>query len=246
MKRAYPVLLLAFLLGAASCIFTKYYMFVAEPLSWDKACVHCRTNYVDLVSFQTKKDAIDIMSYTNMYEQAESWIGLSKQPGVFNFTQWSDGTQISDTHWKSGEPSYSNHYDCVATLTSGQWKTFNCSQRLTSFCYGWTPQIILVNELMTWEAALRYCQNNNTELVQMTTETDFMAVSSSLHNETTSVWIGLRFINGLWLWVNGKPLLSLATLPSCPAPPFQCAALEIATADVENRDCMEKRNFVCT
>lgn len=242
MKRAYPTLLLASLLGTASCIFSKRIIFVEEPLSWDEARAHCRTKYIDLVSFKTT-GIMTFISAVNEYLVAPSWIGLSKRPDESRFTRWSDGTQISSTFWQDGEPNY--YYHCTAVLTTYKWKTFNCSKPLSSFCFKWEPQIILVKELMTWDEALRHCQKNYTELGRMTTAGDFIAVNDSLHNETSSVWIGLRFIDTMWFWVNGKPLVSLAVLPSCPAPSFQCGALDPSTDVLENRDCMEKRKFIC-
>lgn len=245
MKRSSLVLLLASLLGAATCLFSKNYVLVEIPLSWADAEMDCRSNNMDLVSFKSNFEIHRFNEAMSEDRMTPSWIGLSKPPHALEFTQWSDGTSVQGTNWLYNEPSHSDGYDCVAVLVSGDWETFNCTETLSFFCYTWYPQIVLVKELKTWDEALRYCRTNYTDLISVTTESDFYAANKTLADQTTSVWTGLRFIDGLWFWVNEEALPSLVTVPSCPAPSFRCGAIEPGTDVLENRNCMKKMNFLC-
>ncbi|TSR51432.1 hypothetical protein Baya_11759 [Bagarius yarrelli] len=62
--------------------------------------------------------------------------------------------------------------------------------------------------------------------------------------QTVSVWMGLRFLDGRWFWLN-RQSVSIASLPSCPVAKYRCGAQNIKTSVWENRDCNEKMNFLC-
>ncbi|XP_053494359.1 C-type mannose receptor 2-like isoform X1 [Ictalurus furcatus] len=251
MKSAYFVLFLASLLEAGTCLFGKMYTFVNMNVSWVDAQTYCRSNYVDLISFESNYDLLDFVTIMEISRNGQSWIGLSKSPNALAFTQWSDGSPVQFTSWQNGRSSANNQLktsninQCVAILRSGNWSTYSCKEHLSFYCYSWYPQIILVQELKPWEEALRHCRTIYTDLISLPTETDFFVVNRSLRNQETMVWTGLRFIDSSWFWVNHEPLGSLVNQPSCPAPSFRCGALVPGTMVLENRDCMEKMNFIC-
>ncbi|KAK3574920.1 hypothetical protein QTP86_018977 [Hemibagrus guttatus] len=174
-----------------------------------------------------------------------SWIGLRKDPNTIVFTQWSDGTPVAYTNWNTSVEFQVNSNQCATILSEGLWGVHDCTILLTFYCYNWVPKVILVNELMTWDEALNHCQTFYTDLVSLSTKSDFNAVNSVLGNQNTRVWTGLYFMNGIWFWTNNQPLGKLVNPSSCPAFPFRCGALVPGTEEVENRDCMEKMNFAC-
>uniref|UniRef100_A0A3Q3EIS2 C-type lectin domain-containing protein n=1 Tax=Labrus bergylta TaxID=56723 RepID=A0A3Q3EIS2_9LABR len=61
--------------------------------------------------------------------------------------------------------------------------------------------------------------------------------------QTQEVWIGLRFLAGNWLWVNGFPLEE--QLLVCPKPKMNCGTMS-KTGSRLFRDCSERRNFLCS
>lgn len=248
MKCAYVVLLLASLLGTAQCLFKYYYYFRDQNLSWDDALAYCRNNFVNLISLRTSDNAKDfriVISSLNLISTSPSWMGLRKEANMLVFTKWSDGTPVAYTNWNTSVVFQSNIDQCGTMLSGDQWGVCDCTTLLTFYCYDWVPKVILVNELMTWDEALNYCRTFYTDLVSLTTKNDSYAANSVLDNQNTRVWTGLRYINSIWFWSNNQPLGNLVNPSSCPAFPFRCGALVPGTTDVENRDCMEKRNFVC-
>lgn len=246
MKGAYSALLLFFLLGTATCLFNRYYYILGRYKdSWDDAQKYCRSEFSDIVSIESMYDFSEFMSIMSQYIHGQSWIGLSKSPEALEFTQWSDGRPVGFTYWGRNQPEISNDQNCVKLLSTGDWITSNCSELLPYSCYVWEPQIILVSKLKTWDEALRYCRKKYTDLMSLSTDTDFLAINTTLNGQTIGVWTGLRFLHGSWFWTNLEPLMSNANLTDCPAPSFRCGAVIPGTGILENRNCMENMNFIC-
>ncbi|KAK2849637.1 hypothetical protein Q7C36_008420 [Tachysurus vachellii] len=117
-------------------------------------------------------------------------------------------------------------------LVDGEWMWVN------------RVQLILVKEQKTWEEALQYCRMNYTTLAYNIFDTQLLLPETAAA-ESISVWIGLRLVNGEWMWVNRVQVKSLDSLPSCVVPRRRCVAYDINTHTYENRDCSEKLNFLC-
>lgn len=241
--KAFHTVLLFVALGVATCLFERQNVFVSISLPWPNAQEYCRKHYVDLSVFTSNGNLNKIKNLG--YSSSSSWIGLSKSPNEFSYSKWSDGTKLTFTAWNVHEPNDLVNSHCVF-LYSAMYFDHNCSVPLTFYCYYWIPQIIVVKEMMDWEQALMYCRNNYEDLlgIDTDTETDVLVVNQSLINQTTSVWTGLRFMDGLWFWVNKETMMDWPSLPACPAKPFQCGAF---TTDkvFENMDCNKKMDFLC-
>ncbi|XP_053356102.1 struthiocalcin-1-like [Clarias gariepinus] len=99
---------------------------------------------------------------------------------------------------------------------------------------------------MTWGEAREYCRTKYTGLASVTSETSLRQLNlETAQTQTESVWIGLRFINGIWLWVSGEKLGGVTSVSSCPPPSYQCGSLNNKTNTFENRNCNDRLNFVC-
>ncbi|KAF7704818.1 hypothetical protein HF521_021890 [Silurus meridionalis] len=213
-------------------------------MSWSNAQKYCREKYVDLSTIDSLAEYESFVQQTKENKEETAWIGLSNKPNETTFTRWSDGSMLGDTEWKSEEPNSPEIENCVYT-SKNQWYDQDCALSLGMFCYKWAPEMIVVQGLKNWEEALVDCRTNYTHLLSITSKTDQYAVNSMIRNiQTPTFWTGLRFIDGLWFWVNqtGK---TLPSMPSCPKKPFHCGAQNVRAGVWENRDCSEKMNFIC-
>lgn len=249
MKAVLSVLVLAALTGAATALLWRKYIHVNKPLNWNAAQKYCRENYVDLLTIETQEEQDRYQNYILSEYSGGCWTGLSGDGQRKTFTQWSDGSLLTFTNWARYYPYSMYGGDCV--YIADKWSNYYCSTYLTFICYTWEPELIVVQEMKTWEEALNYCRMHYTDLVSLDTKRDQQAVNS-MSNETLtpSFWTGLRFLDGSWFWVNQvlmdeQSLGSLSVMPSCPAPRFRCGARNARDNVLENRDCEEKMNFIC-
>lgn len=236
MKAVHNVLLFAALTGGATCLFNRSYTIVKQSLTWTDAQTYCRKNFVDLSTFQAEMNISACQSH-------HCWIGLSKKPQETAFTRWSDGSKLEFTAWQNGEPSGLSSNHCV-TVVHSYWANYNCTIPLNFICYKWVPRLIVVEQMLSWEDALKYCRKYYTDIISLTTKLDLFAVNR-MTIATPNVWTGLRFMDGQWFWVNKNPLWNLTSLPSCPIRPYLCGALKSGGDTLENRDCNEKMKFIC-
>ncbi|XP_060788844.1 macrophage mannose receptor 1-like [Neoarius graeffei] len=236
------ILLLLALTDASAGLFWRNYIHYKNSLSWTEAQTFCRNSHVDLAVFNTQWE---FTSFCMIYAFREGWIGLRKNPGENEYTQWSDGHVLNFFRWGWGEPSNISTEDCVLNRY-GRWYDAQCTTTNDFFCYFWAPEMIVVQEMKNWDEALAHCRTHYTDLVSLTTETDHFLVNNRTREILSpAFWTGLRFMDGSWFWVNQKFLLTPSSLPLCPAKPYRCGARNIIDGVWENRDCEEKMNFIC-
>ncbi|TSK98391.1 Macrophage mannose receptor 1 [Bagarius yarrelli] len=241
MKAFHAVLLFAALAGVATCLFEKEHVLVSITLPWIEAKGYCRQNYADLSSINNRGELMKLKNLGTL--NTEGWIGLRKKPKETFYTQWSDGAKLKFAEWGTSEVvDYEGTY-CVILYQSAFYNV-NCSIPLMFFCYTWVPKMIVVPAMMNWEESLNYCRNNYNDLISISTEDDVLAVNKTLINQTSSLWTGLRFMDGLWFWVNQEENVDLSSLPLCPAKPFHCGDVTTGVA-LNVKDCNEKMSFIC-
>uniref|UniRef100_A0AAR2L836 C-type lectin domain-containing protein n=2 Tax=Pygocentrus nattereri TaxID=42514 RepID=A0AAR2L836_PYGNA len=239
---AHFVLLLTALTEAATCLLVRRHIYVNVSLTWSDAQKYCRDNYEDLSTIDTEDEN---KNFAGAQINDFCWIGLSKRENETSFSQWSDGSKAELQKFKSGEPNNPKYEHCVAT-NNDEWYDAYCTTSRRFFCYKWVPELIMVQEKKKWEEALEYCRNYYTDLVSLTTEGELLvAKKKSVNAQTHSVWTGLYFLDGSWLWANNDSLGSDVSLPSCPAQFLRCGARKSGADHWENRDCEEKLNFIC-
>lgn len=87
----------------------------------------------------------------------------------------------------------------------------------------------------------------------MASQTEMMLIQKELkkHITTEHIWIGLHFLAGNWLWVDGQEMgykaWSEGRKPSCPHGKIECAAVQVTRSNNvwEARDCEERLSFIC-
>lgn len=187
------VLLLAVSCGLAESQI-KQYIYITFLL--DDAQIYCRQNYKDLVI---------VTSIQSGYVSFKSWTGLRRSSDTWI---WSDGEPLSFPNWFWNFSVLSRSvYDCTVTSTTGLIMNYICGVKWNYYC---CKIVNLVQEKMTWEKAQEYCKTIYTGLAS---EASLQQLKLET-GQTESVWIGLRFLNGIWFWASGKQLESLVINPN--------------------------------
>ncbi|KAF7699342.1 hypothetical protein HF521_004084 [Silurus meridionalis] len=165
---------------------------------------------------------------------------------------WLSGNPVVTLDSLPSCPDWRYYCGAINTKTN-MWENRDCEEKLNFLCWRY---LILVNELMTWEEALQYCTTEYTGFASLPNTTQIRQVNKELAlTQTESVWVALRYIDGKWFWLSesplgvdpgtGNPPDPLVSMPSCPALPYRCGAINTKTNGFENRDCNEKLNFLC-
>lgn len=236
MKSLVVIFLLALGCGVAEDLIREY-IFITSELNWLDAQSYCRKYYKDLATITTVEENKRLYQAGSV--PSGCWTGLHRTSGTWI---WSDGEKLSFPNWFSAL-SFSNTstHDCAVTMNnqSGFLQNYYCAKPRKFYCYQF---LTVMKESKTWEEALDYCRVNYTGLASMSLQ---QLNLETVQMQTDSVWIGLRFVNGLWLWVNGEQLRTNVSMPSCPAPAYRCGALSTTTNTLMNRNCNERLGFIC-
>ncbi|KAK2919697.1 hypothetical protein Q8A73_001901 [Channa argus] len=224
----------------------RIYFYVQDKLTQSEAKHYCREHYADLATFRNGDD-IDAVSAQHHHDGdgVFSWIGLQRNENDRHVWNWSDGETSDFRRWDNEEPNnLGGEENCVA-MKKGVWTDLSCYHEYPSLCY--EDETILVQENKTWEEALEYCRNLdplysllNINFVGF----DLIAKKLIQDAQTQEVWIGLRFLAGNWLSVNGKPLSN--QLPVCPPAGKNCGTVAKMGDVVQFSNCSEKNHFICS
>lgn len=106
------------------------YFFSNFTLNWTQAEEMCREKGSHLVVITSQAEQDFILSH---YNNNEYWIGLTdlEKEGTF---KWVDGTPLSYTFWKAGEPNNLITEDCAHVSTNGKWNDNFCHWKLHALC----------------------------------------------------------------------------------------------------------------
>ncbi|XP_073725187.1 C-type mannose receptor 2-like [Misgurnus anguillicaudatus] len=179
----------------------KGYSYENTVKTWNESQRFCRENHTDLASVRNQNENEQIQKIINDSEKSV-WIGL------FNDSwEWSDKSDSTFRHWKSGEPSGEVHPACaeVKMKDQGQWNDARCNYSETFVCH--EDKLVLINQNLSWSDALSYCRQNHVDLVSVDSKKIQRWVSELVQQASTpAVWMGLRHSCsvGLWFWVNGE------------------------------------------
>lgn len=216
-------------------------------MNWFDAREYCRQHYTDLSFVSCKNDKEQLLEAAG-HNSPKGWIGLYRHGDSITAWMWSGGTNITYNNWQSGQPDNFNNNEFVGQITSdGTWNDENEHDNIPFYCIN-----IWISEVkMSWENALEFCRVRRKNLPSLLAETDLLQTQRviQLHNITEPVWIGLRYLDGGWMWVNGDNLDYKAWShgdqdPLCPTEK-RCGAIN-KTEGWVSWDCQDQLNFICS
>ncbi|XP_034536529.1 secretory phospholipase A2 receptor-like [Notolabrus celidotus] len=217
----------------------KNYRFISLAMTWSEAQQYCLTKNMELAAFPN----VSKLNSNIHEENFPAWIGLHREEGTW---KWSTG-ESEYKNWSPNQPG-DNHNCATIFSQTKQMCPRDCSSRLPFICFRYN--LILVKENKTWEEALEHCRAmgnpHRHELVSVQPGEDHKTmIANIVDSDTEEVWTGLRFLGGQWWWVNGADML-FSDLPACPVKWDYCGALsKNDSVNMKNRDCLEKKNFLC-
>uniref|UniRef100_A0A669CAN5 C-type lectin domain-containing protein n=2 Tax=Oreochromis TaxID=8139 RepID=A0A669CAN5_ORENI len=228
--------------------FSKY-IYIKDPKTWNEAQDYCRERYTDLAPVSNKQDLNRLQKMINPPD-LYIWIGLIRNSSDRTKWLWSGGGAPTMYFWQKYEPNGYYLQEDYGFLWKGKWYDASSRYEKTFFCYS----AAVVTEKKTWEEALEYCREHHDDLASVASETEMLLIQKELnkHNTTEHVWIGLRFLPGNWLWVDGQEMdyeaWGQGGKPSCPHAKIKCGALKVTGGSKpvwEAHDCEERLHFIC-
>ncbi|XP_036597072.1 C-type lectin domain family 17, member A [Trichosurus vulpecula] len=99
------------------------YFFSTMIKSWDAASVFCLENHSHLVIISSTEEQNFVTEARS--SQRNYWLGLTDRK-VEGEWQWLDGSWLTLSFWKLGEPNNVHNEDCVILLSDGQWNDVSC------------------------------------------------------------------------------------------------------------------------
>ncbi|KAK2853460.1 hypothetical protein Q5P01_006121 [Channa striata] len=228
----------------------RIYIYVPGTVTMSEAKQYCRDHYTDVATLRSQAD-IDAQSCVSRH----CWIGLERNMNNTSDWYWCDGDQANFRKWNPGEPDGLTRQENCVVMWKGVWYDTSCTGKFDSLCYEDEP--ILVQETKTWEDALEHCRNLHLDPFSRSNffkhvydllhirsgDLNATATKAVVDAQTQEVWIGLRFLAGKWLWLDGTPLSN--QLDVCPAAGNNCGTVA-KTGEVKFINCLEKRMFFCS
>lgn len=225
--------------------------------TWSDAQTYCREHHTDLAIFK-KQQEFDVQR--EYCSSSKCWIGLRRDKNDKDAWRWSGGQAARFIHWKDGEPNNEGGIENCTFMHGALWFDAPCNIKFTFLCY--EDDLILVKENKTWEEAFQHCRTLDIDGVSSKTNFNplynlpsIILSGNSNNNErnlvkgaqTDKAWIGLRFLAGHWLWVDGMPVQKPLKndLPICPRPWIHCGTISKSDKLVQLSNCLERRNFFC-
>ncbi|XP_065146744.1 CD209 antigen-like protein C [Paramisgurnus dabryanus] len=105
------------------------YLISSEKKSWTDSRSYCREKGADLIIINNKEehDFVQKISGTEYI-----WIGLSDSDEEGRW-KWVDGSTLTTSFWRSGEPNGGKTENCALIRSSG-WADFPCSNAYNYIC----------------------------------------------------------------------------------------------------------------
>ncbi|XP_056089275.1 macrophage mannose receptor 1-like [Rhinichthys klamathensis goyatoka] len=233
---------------------SKTWVPVNVTQNWTEAQSYCRQNHTDLVSVrnQSENNETKKIIEQNLTTADGAWIGLNR------LWVWSDNSSSTFTHWLTGEPDSKSGRDDVCTSIDiknhqGRWVDDPCTGPYPFVCYD--DKLVLIRQNLTWTGALKYCRDEDMDLVSVDSpEIQLRVENVSSMASTAHVWLGLRHscVLGLWFWVNGQTLCYERWHPGHGTGEENCittvrsGAIQTSNQTWISLPETETHNFICT
>ncbi|CAM4673969.1 unnamed protein product [Leuciscus chuanchicus] len=234
---------------------SKGFIGVQEQKNWTEAQSYCRQYNTDLASVrnESENDKIkNIIIHNPTSTDQSAWIGLNR------LWVWSDNSTSTFTHWLAFEPNSKEKRDNICTAIDikdhqGQWVDDPCTGSYPFVCYD--DKLVLIRQNLTWTGALRYCRDEDMDLVSVDSEEIQLRVKNVTSMASTAhVWLGLRHscVLGLWFWVSGQTLCYEQWAPGNGTGEEDCittvrsGAIHTSSQRWISLPETETNNFICT
>lgn len=180
---------------------------ISTPQTWSDAEGYCKLLYTELSYIGSQSDQDSLLQAAGGNSPV-GWIGLHRKPDNEGSWIWSVGENVTYQNWDVGQPDNIGGIENAGQiLDDGKWLDCEGERLLPFYCMN----ILVVTE-MSWEEALQFCRQDGTNLPNLRSQSDLVQTQIVVQFEyvTDPMWIGLRYLNGLWLWMSGDPLVSSA------------------------------------
>ncbi|AWP05849.1 putative perlucin-like [Scophthalmus maximus] len=238
-------IILIFLCAAVEAEIGKHH-FIQTKKTWSDAQIYCRKYYTDLSIVSSQSDQDNLLNAAGGNDR-EGWIGLYYDPNIPTWI-WSGGAALTYQNWNAIQPDNNDgKEDRVNIFPDGTWNDDQGKKTKHFYCI----RITVVEMRKSWEEALEHCREKHTDLPSLLSETDRLLAQKVIQRAdiTDPVWIGLRYLNDHWLWINSDPL-EFKDWPSGEDHNHQCPMQRRCGALTKNKvweswDCQDKLNFIC-
>uniref|UniRef100_A0A8C4STE8 C-type mannose receptor 2-like n=1 Tax=Erpetoichthys calabaricus TaxID=27687 RepID=A0A8C4STE8_ERPCA len=181
---------------------SRHFVWIDISMTWSSAQNYCQVYYTDLASIRNESENNAAMQKT---QNITSWIGLFNNPW-----KWSDGQDFTFQNWTLQQANiYQNNETCVKVTNNGDWKAIDCNTQEPFICSDTIMNVIFINKTSTWEEAMDYCRERNSDLISISSQVEQDAIAALVNTtNSTNVWLGLRQsrLFGFWFWIDEKPL----------------------------------------
>ncbi|CAJ0922782.1 unnamed protein product, partial [Mesorhabditis belari] len=111
----------------------SWYKALEQEMTFDEAEAYCGGKKSHLVTIHSQEENHFVWKLANtLYSNAWFWIGLKRNPNKENAFEWTDGSSVDFTNWRSGDPDSNTH----ATLRSGdgRWMVYPPTYQIPFIC----------------------------------------------------------------------------------------------------------------
>ncbi|MGH0157663.1 UNVERIFIED_CONTAM: hypothetical protein FKN15_053815 [Acipenser sinensis] len=156
------------------------YHSATHQMQWENARQWCQNHYTDMVAIQNQKE-IDYLNKVFPRVKGYYWIGIRKLNGTWIWVGTNKTLSQEAENWA---------------------KEFT----MLGFVEGWTYHS--ATHQMQWENARQWCQNHYTDMVAIQNQKEIDYLNKVFPRVKGYYWIGIRKLNGTWIWVGTNKTLS--------------------------------------
>ncbi|KAL1271754.1 hypothetical protein QQF64_030770 [Cirrhinus molitorella] len=210
--------------------------------TWSGAQSYCKVHHDDLSTVSNEE-----LQLLSDHPIVYPFFIVGLYQNTQNMWKWSTGEPATINKWDFGEPNLDT--ERCGAVKEAKFHNIPCTWPLPFFCME-VFELILVQQTSTWEEALQYCRRHYTDLAILSSDVIMTeTMNKSRAALTDDVWIGLRFIAGDWLWVNGEDLeykgWPMGEELKCPAMNQRCGVYNVKQMVWKAVDCECRLNFLC-